>query len=75
MSYINNDGIIVTKNEYSNDDITPEFIKENLDRHVWLRWDYLAMRGYEKRQHVLEFLDHVASVKGQAEKDGFKYSS
>jgi hypothetical protein len=49
------------------EDITPEFIRENEDKIVWLQDDYLSMRGYaliEPADPALyDFLEHIVKVK------------
>jgi hypothetical protein len=54
--------------------ITPEYIHANVHKIVWLRDDYLSMMYYEKRPHVLAFLEHVYRVKQQARRDGMRFA-
>ena len=48
--------------------ITPEFLIENDGKIVWIRWDYLSMRGISDDKELVEFLDYVSEVKEQTSK-------
>lgn len=55
--------------------ITPEFLQENDGRLVWIRWDYLSMRGISEDTELVAFLDHVEKVKKKAQRAGAKFSA
>lgn len=64
-----------TKKRYEKADITPEFLKENDGKIVWLRDDYLCMRNIAGAGELLDFLDHVAAVKEQVRASGFQFTA
>jgi len=52
--------------------ITEDFVKDNIDNVVWLRDDYLSMRGYEKDEKVLAILERVVEVKRALRGNGYR---
>lgn len=56
------------------DDITEDFVKEYDGKLVWLRWDYLSMRGYAKDEE-LEVLNRVAEVKEKLAIGGYIFKA
>ena len=61
--------------QWQTEDITPEFLKENDGKIVWIRDDYLSMMGYEEDPELLAFLEHVYAVKKQARDAGIEFTA
>jgi len=57
------------------ENITPEFVKKYDGKLVWLRDDYLSMRGvcYHDDRQTYDLLEHVANVKEELRKQGWKF--
>lgn len=54
--------------------VTPEFLIESDGKIVWIRDDYLSMRGIADDPDLIDFLDHVADMKEETRKTyNFKY--
>lgn len=59
----------------SRDAITPEFLKENDGKLVWIRDDYLMMNGVQGPGEMYDFLDHVWNVKEAARQKGAVFTA
>lgn len=55
------------------EDITEGFLKKYDGILVWLRWDYLSMKGYEQDPAVLAVLDKAYELKLKMKKDGYEF--
>ena len=55
--------------------VTPTFLQENDGKLVWIRWDYLSMRGISDDAELVDFLDYVERVKRNATAQGYKFSA
>lgn len=55
--------------------ITPEFLQSNDGKLVWIRDDYLSMRGVSDDAELVAFLAHVEVVKRGARRFGIKFSA
>lgn len=61
--------------KYDKEMITARFLQDNDGRLVWIRSDYLSMRGMSDDKELIEFLEHVETVKTQAKRNGVKFSA
>lgn len=55
--------------------ITPQFLQENDGKLVWIRNDFLRMRGISDDSELVSFLDHVETVKRGATLAGMRFSA
>jgi hypothetical protein len=62
------------KKKVDKEDITPEFLKKNDGKIVWIRDDYLSMRDLCKGEPLHDFLEHVVRVKEEVRATGYKFS-
>lgn len=55
--------------------ITHDFLKENDGKLVWIRDDYLSMKGivYYTNRELYDFLEHVELVKEEVKQSGYKF--
>ena len=56
-------------------EITEEFLKKNDGTLVWMRDDYLSMRGYAKGKPSEATLDKVARLKAEMREKGHIFKS
>ena len=59
----------------SKETITHDFLKENDGKLVWIRDDYLSMRGvvYYFDRPLYDFLEHVDKVKEDVKQSGYEF--
>lgn len=65
----------MAKVKITKEDITPEFLKQNDGKIVWIRDDYLSMRDIcmNDGDGFWDFLEHVAKVKEEVRSTGYKF--
>lgn len=68
---------VCTKNHWTKADITPDFLKQNDGKLVWIRDDYLSMKGicYHSDPELYDFLTHVDKVKELVHNTGYRFKA
>lgn len=60
---------------YTKEQITPDFLRENDGKLVWIRDDYLCMNGIQGPGELYDFLEHVSEVKAACRRAGTEFTA